>query len=451
MEELSTARVSVHVGDLLAGQFRVERLLGAGGMGLVVAAVHVPSGGRVALKLLLPEQADRPEIVARFLREARAASRIESDHVARVSSVGTLGTGEPYMVMELLTGSDLQKVLAARGPLPVQVAAEYLLQACEAVAEAHARGLVHRDLKPSNLFLTTRADGSPLVKVLDFGISKATGEEAPLDSLTTTTAVLGSPHYMSPEQIRSARSVDRRTDVWSLGVVLYHLVTGAFPHEGETVSGLLAAIVADRAVPLRARNPELPESLERLVMGCLHKDPARRVGSVARFAAALAPFAPPEARASAERAARTLASEPAAAPDLAGTPAGDSLATAPQTVVRVPDSSSSARGRLRPSRGLALGVAGGLLVAGLGAIITVRPWTGHAADGAGGSPPAGLAVGADLSSEAGAGAGASLVPPPDAGPPPPKVGVPVGPSRSRPTPSMSAPAPPRPTSVLDTR
>src|SRR4051812_29074049 len=184
-------------GDVIDGRYRLERYLGEGGMGMVVAARHIALGEPVALKFLLPEGAEDARSVERFLREAKAAVRIKSEHVARMLDVGTLDTGEPFMVMELLDGKDLGQVIRERGKLPVKEAVDYLLQACEGIARAHELGIVHRDLKPANLFLTFRADGSSLVKVLDFGIAKSLAQDNV--NLTQTADVLGSPRYMSPE------------------------------------------------------------------------------------------------------------------------------------------------------------------------------------------------------------------------------------------------------------
>ncbi len=299
----------VSEGDILAGKYRVERVLGEGGMGVVVAAQHVQLGQRVALKFLLREAYDVPEAVERFLREGRAAVQIRSEHIARVSDVGTLENGAPYMVMEYLEGSDLSAVLRSRGSLTVAEAADYLLQACEAIAEAHSLGIVHRDLKPANLFLTRRADGSTLVKVLDFGISKiGVGGGPGAASVTSTTAVIGSPLYMSPEQVRSSKNVDARSDVWSLGVILHELVTGRTAYQADTLAGVLAAVVADPPAPLRAHWPEAPVELESLVLHCLEKDLTRRYQSVADFARALLPFAPPASRVSFERITRLVSS-----------------------------------------------------------------------------------------------------------------------------------------------
>ena len=307
----------VREGDIVAGKYKVERVLGAGGMGIVVAATHVHLGQRVALKFLLPAACREPGAVARFLREGRAAVRIQSEHVARVTDVGILdgsprdgqdGSARdavPYMIMEFLHGTDLAEVLRARGPLPVADAIDFVLQACEAVAEAHALGIVHRDLKPANLFLTTRADGSSLVKVLDFGISK-TSHKGTLASHTAGELVMGSPRYMSPEQMRSTRDVDARTDVWALGVVLHELVSGLPVFDADTMIGLSALVATGAPVPLRAVRPDVPEALERAVLRCLEKEPNHRMPSVAALAEALAPIAPPSAQVSIERIVRVL-------------------------------------------------------------------------------------------------------------------------------------------------
>jgi serine/threonine-protein kinase len=220
-------------GELLAGKYRLERLLGEGGMGYVVAATHEHLQQRVAVKFLAAGYAENSDAAARFLREARAAVRIQSEHIARVLDVGELEDGAPYMVMEFLSGCDLARELFTNGGLEVPTAVDYLLQACEAVAEAHSLGVIHRDLKPANLFLTRRPDGTPFVKVLDFGISKAITPESggPGDSpsLTAAQALLGSPAYMSPEQARKPKSVDFRADIWAFGVILYEFLDGNPP------------------------------------------------------------------------------------------------------------------------------------------------------------------------------------------------------------------------------
>ncbi len=296
----------VNVGDILAGKYQVERILGSGGMGVVVAARHVHLDERVAIKFLLPEAAKKPAIVARFLREGRAASKIKSEHVARVYDVGTLETGLPYIVMEYLEGSDLAAIVKQLGPLPVEEAVEHILQTCEALAEAHTAGIVHRDLKPGNLFLTTRADGSPSVKVIDFGISKVLERQGDDLEITGTLEARGSPLFMSPEQMVSTRDVDHRSDLWSLGIALFHLLTGEYPFQAATmpqICGLVLTAEPRRLLPLRE---DAPPELEQVILRCLQKDPQDRFQNVAELAQALADFAPPHARISADRAARVV-------------------------------------------------------------------------------------------------------------------------------------------------
>jgi serine/threonine-protein kinase len=305
--EQSQQPEGVRPGDILAGKYRVERVLGAGGMGVVVAAHHIQLDEKVALKFLLPQALGNEEAVNRFVREARAAVKIKSEHVARVSDVGQLETGAPYMVMEYLDGTDLQVLLTQQGPLPIDQAAEFILQACEAIAEAHALGIVHRDLKPANLFVIRRADGLLSIKVLDFGISKALAPGGGSQGgMTRTTAIVGSPLYMSPEQMTSSKSVDPRTDIWSLGIILFELVTGRPPFEGDDMMGLMMKIATGVPTSLLALRPDAPRAFEEVVMRCLEKDRERRVQNVGELATALGQFAPPRALGSVERIARTM-------------------------------------------------------------------------------------------------------------------------------------------------
>ncbi len=280
----------VKPGDVLSNKFRVEHVLGVGGMGVVVAATHLQIGQLVALKFMLPAALAYPDNVARFEREARAAGKLRSDHVAKVTDVGRLDDGAPYMVMEFLEGEDLHRYMRKHGRLPVTTAVDFLLQACEAIAEAHAQGIVHRDLKPKNLFLTQRLNGEPLIKVLDFGVSKVKGEGGDL-SLTTTRQVLGSPSYMSPEQLRASRDVDHRTDIWALGAILYELLTRQLPFPADTLTQLTAKVITEPPVPIEELRSEIPEQLRRVILKCMEKRPDDRFASVPDLAAALAPFA----------------------------------------------------------------------------------------------------------------------------------------------------------------
>jgi serine/threonine-protein kinase len=293
-------------GTVLAGKYRIERLLGEGGMGWVVVATHLHLEQRVALKFMRESHAtEQPDAVARFLREARAAARIQSEHVARVTDFGTLENGAPYLVMEYLEGQDLESLLESKRPVPLTLAVDYAMQACEGLAEAHAAGIVHRDLKPANLFLAKRSDASVRVKLLDFGISKlaSTGGAADV-GMTSTQALMGSPLYMSPEQLRSSKNVDRRTDIWSMGVILYEMFGGRSPFESDTLPEVCARVMAEPPPLLGSIKPELPPALDGVVMRCLEKEPNRRFPDVASLAQALAPFGPPEARATADRIAR---------------------------------------------------------------------------------------------------------------------------------------------------
>jgi serine/threonine-protein kinase len=290
------------IGSILAGKFRVERVLGQGGMGVVLAATQLPIDEPVALKLMHHTLASDHDLVTRFQREAKAARKIKSEHVVRILDVGALENGTPFLVMEYLEGRDLDGLLRANGPMPVAVAIDHLLQAMEALAEAHVQGMVHRDLKPANLFVTRRADGTSLVKVLDFGISKVVGNDGGSLGLTKTNAAsLGSPLYMSPEQMRSVRDVDARTDIWALGVILYELVTGKAPFQGETMTELCARIIQDPPPSVRTRRPDVPAALEHVIWRCLAKDPSGRYIDVGALASDLALFASPAGKASLER------------------------------------------------------------------------------------------------------------------------------------------------------
>ena len=277
-------------GTLIAGKYRIERKLGAGGMGAVYAAKHEALGVRVAIKVVLPAIAKDGQVVARFLQEARAAARIEGEHIARVTDVGTLESGAPYMVMELLEGEDLGELVEKDGALEPSRAVRYVTQALSGLSEAHALGVVHRDLKPSNLFVVRRTGKPDRVKVLDFGISKTNFEQAG-DQITATGSLLGSPAYMSPEQLRSSKSVDVRADIWSVGVILYEVLTGALPFHGDNVGAVFAAILENEAVPPHTLRGAVPQGLSDVVLRCLRRKPEERFQTVEELATALAPFA----------------------------------------------------------------------------------------------------------------------------------------------------------------
>jgi eukaryotic-like serine/threonine-protein kinase len=272
--------------DSVVGKYRIVRKLGEGGMGVVYEAVHTRIGQRVALKMLLPEVIDVPDVVSRFDREARAASRLKSENTARVLDVDVSDGGLPYMVMEFLDGSDLGRVLEDGGALPVVDAVDYVLQACNAMAEAHANGVIHRDLKPSNLFVTQSENGRR-VKVLDFGISKVENDAD--GRVTATQTVVGTPLYMSPEQVRSAKHVDARTDIWSLGIILYELLAGRTPFEGSTTAAAVS-ICVDAPPPLATFRSDVPAELEQAILKALHKEPSGRYPNVKALAEAISSF-----------------------------------------------------------------------------------------------------------------------------------------------------------------
>ncbi len=280
-------RGEIAISAVIGGRFRIDHVLGVGGMGFVVAATHVELGHRVAIKFMRDEQLASAAIVERFMREARAAAQLRTEHVCRVLDVARLPRGTPYIVMELLEGSDLARFVG-REALAAPVAVEYVMQACVALAEAHAAGIVHRDLKPGNLFVTRRADGGPLVKVLDFGIAKAISDSDA--SLTRTRVTLGSPGYMSPEQIESARDVDARTDIWALGVTLYQLLSGRLPFRGPNATETAIKIASDPPDPI-----EVAPGLRAVVLRCLEKSPAQRYPDVVALARDLVPFGGPAA------------------------------------------------------------------------------------------------------------------------------------------------------------
>ncbi len=271
----------LEVGAIIGGKFRVERIVGSGGMGVVAVAIHEQLDQRVAVKVLHDHLASDAGVVERMMREARAVAKLKSEHACRVSDFGQLDTGAPYFAMELLDGRDLARVIAT-GPLAPATAIDYVVQACVAIAEAHAQGIVHRDLKPANLFVAKRLDGSPLIKVLDFGIAKAPGRSA---VLTQTDSIIGTPGYMAPEQLRSSRDADARADIWALGVILYEAISGRLPFPATSLTEAAIKIATEEPDPI-----DVADDLRAIVLRCLDKEPGKRFPDVGALARALAPF-----------------------------------------------------------------------------------------------------------------------------------------------------------------
>jgi serine/threonine protein kinase len=299
-------------GTVISGKYRVEHHIGEGAMGVVVAARHLELDELVAIKFIRPEMHALPDVFSRFAREAKASAHLNSEHVAKVLDVGVAPSSGPYMVMEYLEGSNLAVVLHQGGALSVRRATEYVMQVCEALALAHAASITHRDVKPENLFLTRRGD-LEIIKVLDFGISKTQLVSRFLGgdgAMRETASLMGTPLYMSPEQIRATHEVDHRTDIWSLGVVLFELLTGRPAFAGETVTQVCALVLESTPPRLPDHCPTAPEELGRVVERCLSKDPAHRYQSAAELAHALLPFAPSRARLHAERAQSVLRTRP---------------------------------------------------------------------------------------------------------------------------------------------
>jgi serine/threonine-protein kinase len=371
-------------GDVIAGKYEIEESLGAGAMGVVFAARHTLLGHRVAIKLVAVPSWRRERARARFAREARAVATLESEHIVRLLDFGVLEDGTPYLVMQHLVGRDLASEVAVRGGrIPIVEVADYGIQVCAGLAEAHARGIVHRDIKPRNLFVTRGTGGQAFLKILDFGISKLLEDSDDNDpALTDSACLLGSPAYMSPEQVRQSSDVDHRTDIWALGVVLYELCAGARPFQGNGVSALLAAIAADAPRPVREVNADVPADLEAAIGRCLQRAPTVRYASAAALAKALEPFASERGRLLATKLdldARThpahaaRAAPAASVPEPGPTPAGGTEPADGKTAVTIVENTAAlpgatSHGRLRrarrPAAALVALCGGAALVAG---------------------------------------------------------------------------------------
>jgi serine/threonine protein kinase len=276
-------------GDVIAGKYQLVRTIGEGGMGIVYEVTHLYLRQRLAMKVVRPDALGFDDVVARFEREARAAAQLNSIHTARVLDVDLLPSGLPYMVLEFLDGRDLAAELETTAPMAVQDAVDIALQVADAMAQAHAQGIVHRDLKPSNLFVCRAVDGARrVVKVLDFGISRIEEEDA---QLTPSQEYFGTPYYAAPEQLRSARAADARSDVWSLGAILFELLTGRTPFVG-TPTSVVTKVVSDPVPWPTDLRPDLPPGLAQIVMRALRRSPHDRFQNMRAFALALEPFGP---------------------------------------------------------------------------------------------------------------------------------------------------------------
>jgi serine/threonine-protein kinase len=402
----------VRVGDLLVGKYRVERVHRRGPLGLTLEALHTQLGQRVAVRLLSADPKAYPEAAARFLRGARLAVQFQNDHTARIIDVGCLESGAPYIVAELLAGSDLHRVLRVRDSLPVLEAVDFVLQACEGLAEAHAHSIVHRNLKPTNLFLTRR-EGVRRVAVLDFGVSEDPLSDIAIN-LGSTQGATKALSYLAPEQIREPATVDARADIWALAAILHEMLTGCRLYEASATPALLAMIAADAPVPLSHLRPDVPQELEAVVLRALAKDREVRYSNLAEFAEALGPFASEEGQESVARIAKVLGRRTATR---SLPPALPGAAPRPSAIVHVARPPAKAAPVVEAPRGgrrwaeLALTGAGLAAAGALGVFFAV-----HAMEGALVAAIAPRAVVADLSpalpaSAPPVGAAVAVVPP----------------------------------------
>jgi serine/threonine-protein kinase len=350
----------LHEGEIVGGRYRIERYLGGGGMAAVYKATHEGLDQPVALKVVSRAVRELPGCSARFIREARAATKLKGEHIVRVFDVGTTDQGTPYFAMELLEGKDLNELLESGTKPSVEEAIDYILQAAEALAEVHGLGIVHRDLKPANLFVTRGADGRPCLKLIDFGISRIDQPLSPKDalSLTSPDVVMGSPRYMPPEQMESAAAADTRSDIWGLGAILYELLCGDAPFDGESLMAIYASVVRSPPPLPSSINPAVPAELDAVILKCLSVDPAGRFADVAELANALAPIGDERAPMRAEAIARVLEASRAR---------GQGASEPVEVSVNRNSSSSHIRRKLSQSRVNAMGrkVAVGMVALGL--------------------------------------------------------------------------------------
>ena len=376
--------VDLTSGTILAERYRVVRVLGQGGMGVVLEVVHAQLGGRFALKLMHAEHASDAEMLARFENEARLAANLVSEHLVRVTDLGRLPTGEPFLVMDYLDGLDLDQIIEQKRSVSVPEAVQWVVEASAGLAHLHAAGSVHRDVKPSNLFLANDPSGRQVVKVLDFGLARAPRSEN--TRLTATTANFGTPLYMAPEQILSAKHVDARADQHALAHVLYELLTGEPAFGGETAGAVTVAIATQPAPPVRAKRPDAPEGVEQAVARAMSKRPEDRFPSLGEFAMALAVFSGPNAQRCAADTlrlvgrtdveeiahARTALSNPRPA---LSAPGIDATEVRPPSLSVGPVSTSNSKGRRKQSSPLVSGLAiATAAVVGIGLAVGYARW-----------------------------------------------------------------------------
>jgi serine/threonine-protein kinase len=353
----------VALGEIVAGKYRIDGTIGFGGMGVVCAATHLELGTPIAIKFVRPEKAGDERASARFLTEARAAAKLQSQHACRIIDCGRLPTGSPYIVMEHLSGQDLRLLIDKSGPLPIADAVLLILQACDALAEAHSKHIVHRDVKPENLFIATGPGGAPVLKVLDFGISKQLSSLIISGAHTDSHESAGSPFHMSPEQMLEPATVDSRTDIWSLGVVLYEAITGQLPFSGKTAPQLCANVMTTEPIWPPLHREEIPDGLARVILRCLQKDRELRYRDVGELSSALKEFGDLASELVATRVEQILGRAPSEAPRSAPrpTPSPPSNDTEHPVVGEIPGV---------PRKGLGLRVSVALVVAAAG-VLTV--------------------------------------------------------------------------------
>jgi eukaryotic-like serine/threonine-protein kinase len=285
--EAAAQALALVEGDVVADRYRVGPVIGAGGMGIVYKARHIPLGTWVALKVIRPDIAQNSSLWRRFAREARALGALHNKHVVRVHDSGTLPSGLRYMVMELLQGTDLRRLLAEHGAMTPAQAVDYVLQVCSALGDAHRLHIIHRDIKPENIFLATIRACEPTIKLLDFGVARFQDDAG---QLTVPGRGVGSPRYLSPEQLQNPNAVDQRSDIWGVGLLLYELMTGWSPFEGMNTAQICLAICQGPIPPIESLRRDLPSELSAIIRRCLEVDPAARFQSADDLVAALEPF-----------------------------------------------------------------------------------------------------------------------------------------------------------------